>query len=166
MERSTDPTEVKSETEPGPDTDLDVLAGIMKGEIIESRKVGEMKLMKIVAKNEEGLFHNGIKIVAKTALVMVSGKSEPELLAGEYAHTINDDILNVMFSCINNPDHFRKYSNELFAAYEKLKKTNEDQDILVETPKSQNVPENRGDQITQGASEAREDLKDVLKPRF
>lgn len=148
----------QKKVEPELEHDLIVLADIMKGVVMEKRRVKDIRLVKIMAKEGEDLFHNGFKLSAKTVLVMIQDKSEPELLAGEYAHTINDSTLNVMFTCIDSAEQFRKFSDELFAASAKLKDPNykfqEGKTKIVEAPKVQATQEIRGD------------LENVIKPRF
>jgi len=149
----------ESELEP----DLDVIAKIMKGVITERREVGEMKLIKIVADEGGDLFHNGIRISAKTVLVMVDGKSEPELLAGEYAHIINDSTLKVMLNCVSSPEQFRKFSNELYNAHENIREIRDGsqggQKKIVETQKIQEPLKPKEDPKTEVALETRERLE-------
>ena len=158
-------------TPPEIEFDLDVLAHIMKGVVSEPpRRVGEMRLVKIAAQEGGDLFHNGFKIQAKTVLIMVDGKSEPELLAREYAHTINDGTLKVMFDCIGSAVQFRQFSDELYGYHNDMKEirdgSHRGRQKIVEPPKEQAVPEVAETSQSHEMEGIRKEVEDTLKPRF
>ena len=73
--------EILNGIEPEPDPDLALKADMMGGRITGWRKVGEMRLAKVEAKEGQDLCFKGEKIAAKVVLLMMDGKSDPVIFA-------------------------------------------------------------------------------------
>jgi len=126
--------EILNGVEAEPDHDLALKADMMGGRIMDWRKAGEMRLAKVEAKDGQGLWFKGEKIAAKVVLLMMDDKSDPVIFAERHSDKIDGNTLNVMFNCLNDPEKFRKMSDEFQLNLE-----------IANPPETQKVEEVRGE---------------------